>query len=115
MCVCVCVLFAATFERCDHPWTLLLQEALQLLPGSLQNRVVLHVSAQVSVVLLKQTVPGHAALQPVRTEHANTQTHTDYGGDKPQLELILSSVSVNQQDEVIKTRSTFRNQYVYIS
>lgn len=62
-----------TFERSDHAWTRLLQEALQLLPGSLQHRVVLHVAAQVSVVLSEQTVPGHTALQPVRTEHKHTR------------------------------------------
>ena len=64
-----------TFERGDHARTRLLQEALQLLPGSLQHRVVLHVAAQVSVVLFEQTVPGHTALQPVRTEHTNTTQH----------------------------------------
>lgn len=70
------VMFVVTFERCDHAWTSLLQEALELLPGSLQHRVVLDVATQVLVVLFEQTVPGHTALQPVRTEHMHAQTHT---------------------------------------
>lgn len=58
-----------TFERRDHARTPLLQEALQLLPGSLQHRVVLDVAAQVPVVLPEEAVPGGTAQQPVRTGH----------------------------------------------
>lgn len=58
-----------TFERCDHAWTPLLQEGLQLLPSLLQYCVVLYVAAQVFVVLFEQTVPGPTDLQPVGTKH----------------------------------------------
>lgn len=67
---------AFTFERGDHARTPLLQEALQLLPGSLQHRVELDVAAQVLVVLLEETVPGRPALQPVRTQRTHTYTCT---------------------------------------
>lgn len=74
-----------TFERGDHAGAPLLQEALQLLPGSLQHGVVFDVAAQVPVVLHEQAVPGQAASLAVRTEHTQTHTHTDkhtvYDGD----------------------------------
>lgn len=68
-----------TFERGDHAGAPLLQEALQLLPGSLQHGIVLDVAAQVPVVLHEQAVPGQAASLAVRTE--NTHTHTVHDGD----------------------------------
>lgn len=67
-------LMVVTFERRDHAWTSLLQEALELLPGSLQHWVVLDVAAQVLVVLFEQTVPRQTALQAVRTEHTHAHT-----------------------------------------
>lgn len=64
-----------TFERCDHAWTALLQETLQLLPGPLQDRVELDVATEVTVVLFEETEPGLSSLQPVNTAHTQTQTH----------------------------------------
>lgn len=66
-----------TFERGDHAGAPLLQEALELLPGSLQRSVVLDVAAQVPVILHEQAVPGQAASLAVRTEHTQFMMEMD--------------------------------------